>query len=1630
MKLLNLLLIVIYVLVIQPVYADDTGLIRLDRDTLAPLETINITVLDVNSSCTINVLTPSGALHNFSGTISDSNCYAPYIPSYQIGVYEVNAVRDGNETEVDEFTVGIDDWGNNINVTDWQSDQSEYLPGKEFTLTAQLLDSNSTPLDSFSKIFNDNLPNVGRGALYIQRKIIGIDANDNLIARLYAYFDTTGAVNILRDNYAQIYAGTKIVVSLHSGDGRTALDPSISVIQGYENNGNNALSSSFTDNTWTVDVLSTIFQQDKIAYIDVVIPQSKSLSDVIFSVDYIKYNHNAAIGDRVYIGNSYVTEGLFPAGYEFITGYSFSNLGRFPIRLPLNPKPSGMVFYYLNYEDCPGHSVNDGTVSIINGVYTNIWKWKRALDSNAEFTFYADRWGYTHGYGAPINAALESVSRENIHILNYNLDKLVYTEGETRQLNAELKDEYSNPVSGFKMKEQVTGSNSGKLSILTQNSMTDANENSVVRLLLYFDTTGSWSDIRAGTSIDISILGPDGKTGIDPAIEVQEGSINAIGYFATTLTEDAGVYSWVVDVNNKINAADRQVYLDFVIPPNYSASEVVYRINSIFYVPNPEGSWPDSITIRTTTLGMSQFPVGGSYGTYDFDEDFAFGSLGYFPLYLSLNPYDSSIFAKMRSENNTVLSGTLSETTGSYTYNHTWTGDAGADYNTGMCISKYGYFDNKNRCTNDIMLYFSGEPRYLGGLVDEPVMLGTTWEKDLHNHFFIQLDYNDVEYFSSDSNVIITDNIATFSTIDTNDTIYDLIIIAVSKTDPCLTAASDPFTLYAANCTASSECEDMNKPCQCVNYQCEYYDIINPYPEMPQGVDLSVFNEDVNMSTQFPYPGEEVQICADVFNKGTANIFNVNINFYLDDVNTVPIGANTLQVVPTTYFNLPFRSETGCIDWTVPNDLEGPHRIWVNVDGNYPLSLEESMTSNNYATLDFYVFDPNMAETDPSIIGGCPSEDYSMFGALQQSADSPRCRTFYMRIPITVQVCEDEIICGPVTGYELSYWSTWYWPSWSGYCQELSETGDALWALIITYEVAYAIFNVGASAKPSLIDGYNILKIPYSWESGFLPCHPEPTLFPYNDYGGVGSPGCAGLCPVSAWDCGQGVSMQPRFDSPYYHDYAYRLWGGAKRVTRCHEETDYIEIPYQICYPDDESNPGIKIPFSPFHGGPGGSDGGYGGSGIGPPGSGPGGGPPLDFQLGPPIDPNGNSLGFECYFCSTGTGVTNSSTDIIQCIQSLPYTEIRLRKGLNLWTATLDPIDTVQEPNIPLQTGWNTLGYSSPEPFLWSDALIHNGAETKTIEEAHIAGWIQSTIYYFDNINQVYKFVPGDDDYLRTNKAYLLYADIADLSVTLPGATGSLPDNSIYWQDVNVTNGTQTMSLPDAQAAGWLDTNIYYYDFNDSNYKTIPGDDDYIYSWRGHWIRSHVDGLRLITGDSSAAGSLAGYYDDFVHSMKIREAAASDTLNFLSNAREIQKQLIIKPAPLPGETAPEFTLPDTTDRMVTLSKQRGKEILLVFGNTTCPHCTAKIPLLNQIDTDSGDSDFKVIFVAMGATAKSAEKYIIDRNIKFDVLVDTYGSAKRKYGVRKVPEVFIIGKDGLIEYSGPQDGSAIWHLLAG
>jgi len=1328
-----------------------------------------------------------------------------------------------NHDFTNEISMSIDPGFNQtgLNIENWNASSTVYFPEETIDFTFDLKDTTNNAITGFSSTIKDPVPDSNAGALYLLREIRDVAQDGSAVARLSWYFDTTGS-------WSNIYTGTVATISLYNKDGLTPLTGAVSLNTGFVNNDDSVLSNTLNDNIWQVQVDMDFAGSDKIAYLDFAIPAGMAVSDVVFSVDNIKYYRNGGWADQFVIAGVSVHESLFPrtlnGALEFQTGDRYPGLGCLPLKLSLNPNPNGFAFYKLDSVDIAENNINYGNLSETSGTYTNSFTWNDYIVTTAKIYPYVDKWWHnSSAIGDAIELSFDNTPRE-IAIFDYSIDALGYTYGDTREMSASVANGIGNPINGLKLRDLVTDSNSGKMSIITQNIRTTPAPNHIVRLLVYFDTTGSWSGIYSGTDIQISIYGPDGKTAVPPEIIIQEGEdpSHTGNFISTTLTETAGIYQWQIHVDQNFGGEDLQVYLDFVCPDDVSASNVIFVVESIKYF--FDGGWADNISIRDQNVHQGIFPRN-LWGQVEFTTGYKFGNLGLFPLYLSLNPGDGAVFPRLKSVLDVDLTGSMTESNGDYTYSHLFLGDeVGNDFETSLCMGKFGYNNNEYRCTEMIDLLYTGQPRYLGGLDDEPVLLTETWQKNLDNHFFVELDPADVEYLSSDPKVTIVGNLASFTPLTTEDTAYDVVITARSTINPATTVYSDPFTLYAANCLGLSpdhfECADSDPNvinyCNLDTYQCESLEPENQYYRYPQGVDIQVLNQYISISNPFPDPSENVQICADVINTGTTYIWNVEVNFYLDDANSIPIGTETIEFLPISYMHLPFRPETVCIDWQVPDNLTGAHRIWVEVSGEYPLGMEEDMLSNNYATSDFFINSPD--QPDPIVVfGSCPVASASMSKPdavlMMDGIDSGNtCVTYNMLIPVKVQVCEDELVCGPVMGYELSFWNTLYWPSWSGYCQEFNVPQEFITDFIRTYETLAGLGSQGAgSSPPSLTDIPGILQ-PEGWSDGWLPCHPQPTMFWYILYEGVIDPGCGGLCPVSGWDCGQGVSFQPRFSSKYYNAYDFKTFGGARKVTRCYENIDYIKIPYQICFPDGEPNNPFNVPISIFQGGPGGDNNGYGGGGLGS-----GGPPPVTMNVGPPTDPKGDPLliNYNCTFCSTGTAESHSATDYIHCE----------------------------------------------------------------------------------------------------------------------------PDES---------------------------------------------------------------------APSSSAEFLAAFQD---------------------NSSSMELSTSINSGVEMGKSAPDFTLQDLNGNMISLSDYYGQNVLLVFANTLCPHCQARIPLLNTLNAQQGTESYKVIFIALGATKSSAFQYIKENNIQFQVLIDPQRRTGSTYGIQKVPEVFAIDQEGIIKYNGPQQGQVIWFQLA-
>ncbi|MBL8029400.1 MAG: TlpA family protein disulfide reductase, partial [Fibrobacteres bacterium] len=123
-----------------------------------------------------------------------------------------------------------------------------------------------------------------------------------------------------------------------------------------------------------------------------------------------------------------------------------------------------------------------------------------------------------------------------------------------------------------------------------------------------------------------------------------------------------------------------------------------------------------------------------------------------------------------------------------------------------------------------------------------------------------------------------------------------------------------------------------------------------------------------------------------------------------------------------------------------------------------------------------------------------------------------------------------------------------------------------------------------------------------------------------------------------------------------------------------------------------------------------------------------------------------------------------------------------------------------------------------------------------------------------------------------------------------------------------------------------------------------------------------------------------------------------------------------------GDVAPTFMLPSVDDKRISLrdycgqlrqSWKNGKQhiVIVSFMASYCVPCRREIPLLEAFAKEAGD-DVKVIYISVDTLDRTAlAPFVKSMNIQQPVLLDRYGSIMKKYGVQKLPSLFILNREG-------------------
>lgn len=128
------------------------------------------------------------------------------------------------------------------------------------------------------------------------------------------------------------------------------------------------------------------------------------------------------------------------------------------------------------------------------------------------------------------------------------------------------------------------------------------------------------------------------------------------------------------------------------------------------------------------------------------------------------------------------------------------------------------------------------------------------------------------------------------------------------------------------------------------------------------------------------------------------------------------------------------------------------------------------------------------------------------------------------------------------------------------------------------------------------------------------------------------------------------------------------------------------------------------------------------------------------------------------------------------------------------------------------------------------------------------------------------------------------------------------------------------------------------------------------------------------------------------------------------------------PMPMPGSTAPDFTLASTSGKDVTLSALRGKNVLLAFFPLAFTStCTAEVCAFSEDYSRFQDANTVVLPISVDSVP-TLKEFKAKERVSVDMLSDFKREVSRKYGTLLEDKFFsgrayiVIDRDGVVRWT--------------
>lgn len=122
-----------------------------------------------------------------------------------------------------------------------------------------------------------------------------------------------------------------------------------------------------------------------------------------------------------------------------------------------------------------------------------------------------------------------------------------------------------------------------------------------------------------------------------------------------------------------------------------------------------------------------------------------------------------------------------------------------------------------------------------------------------------------------------------------------------------------------------------------------------------------------------------------------------------------------------------------------------------------------------------------------------------------------------------------------------------------------------------------------------------------------------------------------------------------------------------------------------------------------------------------------------------------------------------------------------------------------------------------------------------------------------------------------------------------------------------------------------------------------------------------------------------------------------------------------------GQKVPNFSLKDSAGKEHSLADlNKDKVVALVFYNQSCPFVQEMENRLVDFTKKYADKGVNVVAIDAGINNKPEDVAKKSKEVPFPILVNSDSDIAKKFNATRTPEVFLIDKNGVIQYHGMFD----------